>query len=126
MESQSYIVLRKALDVFIITEQWRRAADTYKKIYQLPIGQVDDRERFFHFNGYENVLIDYVKAQENDFAFLLSVAKKGTSAEYRADAGLTLGLLYFKLFKEEDSIKAYRRVLELTMTDADRASCYFQ
>ena len=124
-DSPAFHTLREALDQFIITEQWRRAADTYNEIYQLPIAQ-GDRHQYYYFAGYTSILRDNNIANENDIAFLLTIARTRTiPAEYRAEAGFILGLLYFKLFQEEDSKKAYRRVLELTMTAADRARVIF-
>ena len=123
--SPAFFTLHEALSRFISTEQWRRAADTYKEMYQLPIGQ-GDRLHFYLFSGYTSVLRDNNVTNENDIAFLLTILKTKTiPAEHRAQAGFILGLIYYTLFREEDSKKAFRRVLELTMTATDRARVIF-
>ena len=124
-QSPAFVTLYGALQQFISTEQWRRAADTYKEMYQLPIGQ-GERLYYYIFSGYTSILRDSNVANEYDIEFLLTIAMTRTiPAEHRAQAGFILGLLYFTLFQEKDSKKAYRRVLELTMTATDRARVIF-
>ena len=118
---QTVATLADQLNSAVLSGNWRRAADVYLELYHLK--SLDPAMQYWCISGFRSIFAEeQCVANESDIAFLTKISKDpGVPREQAAEAGFALGLVLWMQFRQEDSRKAYSRVLKLTMTPQDRA-----
>ena len=85
----------------------------------------DPSKAWWAMSGYTSIFQqEQARASEDDLAFLNQLIQDaGVPASERALAGFSLGLIYWLSSQREKSIKAYNRVVKMTITEAERRKC---
>jgi MYND finger len=120
-DSKSFMRMNEALVAAANSGRWRECSDIYLQLFRLPRLH-DERLRYWLVSGYTSIFREeQLTPTEKDLEIIKSMYKDEKNVtEIRAQAAFTLGLLYWLQFRQEDSLKAYNKVLKLTMSDTER------
>lgn len=116
-----YLSMGMQLQRLASAGRYREAADCYRQMYLLP---GNDIYMWWTVRGYCYLMNQgYCEPTEEDLSFMKIISKNSAlKPEVCAEAGLLLGLLFWRLFRQVDSRKSYERVLRLNMPESHRLS----